>query len=381
MKSVAGKHHVMHLVESLEVGGMENGVVNLANLIDKERFKLSVCCLSHPGSLSQKLDPAEVAVFSLNWKGGVSPALFFQLARHFRDAEVQVVHTHGWLTLLYGSVAALLARVPVLINGEHGTFHLDNFRRRATYRALSFLVHRYVAVSFSLEQKLRRIIAHGRERILCIPNGVDVQRFSPRSEAEVAALRSSLGLPAGALVIGSVGRLEPVKNYQMLLRVFARLSLEEATLQCVLVGDGSLREALAGLARELGVADRVHFTGKVDQPHQAMHLLDLFVSSSLSEGMSNTILEAMACGMPVVATEVGDSGHLVREGETGFLVPSEDAPGLEHAIKKVLSNAVLRREMGTRARASAVESYGISRMIDRYQELYFKSISEKVGLP
>lgn len=377
MNSNAKKCHVMHVVESLEVGGMENGVVNLANLIDKNRFTFSICCLSRPGNLCKRLEDDRIEVISLNWRGGFSPKLFFELARVLNERKVDVVHTHGWLTLLYGSVASVILGRRPLINGEHGTFHLDSFRRRMAYRAISQLVNKYVAVSFSLENKLGKMIRAGRNKIICIPNGVDVRKFCPRCEEDVAELKSSFGIPASSIIIGSVGRLEPVKNYEMLLRVFARLSVDDARLHCVLIGDGSQRANLENLALQLGIKEKVHFTGKVDNPHHVMSILDLFISSSLSEGMSNTILEATACGIPIVATDVGDSGKLVEDGRNGFMVQSEDDHSLEEAIKRLTYDTGMRQRFGARSRAIAEEKFDIMKMVNRYQDVYLQSVVNK----
>ena len=124
------KYRVMHVVDSLGIGGMENGVVNILNIIDKNKFNLSLCCLSEPGPFSGRIMSDSISIFSMNRKGGFQPSLFFCLARLFRNEKIDIVHTHGWLTYLYGCIAAKMAGSPVFINGEHGAFHLGKLRRR-----------------------------------------------------------------------------------------------------------------------------------------------------------------------------------------------------------------------------------------------------------
>jgi len=379
MSSDARKIHVMHVVDSLEVGGMENGVVNIANNIDKVRFKFSICCLSHPGALSKRINDDRVQVHSLQWKGGFSPGLFLKLAGTFRKQKVEIIHTHGWLTLLYSSVASKLAGVSVLINGEHGTFHLNNSRRKIAYKIISIIVDRYVSVSYSLERELADVLNIAEDKIVTIPNGVDLRKFSAVPVEAVSKIKAGLGIPDSAFVIGSVGRLEPVKNYEMLLNVFAKLCSYVSDIHCVLIGDGSMRSTLESLADQLGVGAKVHFTGKVDNPHQVMSILDIFVCSSFSEGMSNTVLEAMACGKPIVATNVGDNGKLVDDGCNGILVQSEDATGLEKALTLLISDKEMLQKFGTCSRKLAEEKYDILKMVSSYQDVYLQSVADSRG--
>jgi glycosyltransferase involved in cell wall biosynthesis len=165
----------------------------------------------------------------------------------------------------------------------------------------------------------------------------------------------------------------------MLLRVFAKLSKDNVDIHCILIGDGSLKAKLEELALQLEVNGRIHFTGKVDNPNRLMSILDLFVSTSFSEGMSNTILEAMACGKPIVATDVGDSGKLVDDGHNGFLVQSEDSIGLEKAIRLILVDKNMLKKCGENSRKIAEQKFDITKMVDRYQDIYFQSIADKRG--
>ena len=369
----------MHVVDSLEFGGMENGVVNIANYIDKDKFKFSICCLSHPGKLSGRIKDDDVSIISLGLSGGFRPKLFFQLANIFYKQKVDVVHTHGWQTLIYSSIAAFIARVPVLINGEHGKFHLDEPRRRVAYKIISKMVDRYITVSHSLKLELMSLLDGDKDRITIIPNGVDLKKFSSLSADEVSKCKSKLGIPINALVIGSVGRLEPVKNYQMLLSAFANLSRDEAFLHCVLIGDGILRRDLENLAFQLGVSEKVHFTGIIDNPHNIVPIFDVFVMTSINEGMSNAILEGMACGKAIVATDVGDNGKLVEDGVNGFLVKSMDAPALESSIKLLLTDKGLRQSAGNRSRSIVAEQFDIKKMVTSYQDNYLQAIIEIRG--
>ena len=398
------KLHVMHVVDSLETGGMENGIVNLANLINKECFTFSICCLSHPGKLSKRISDDSVSVVALGWSRGFQFDLFMKLAKIFKEQRVDIIHAHGWQTLIYSAVASLISGVPVLINGEHGTFRLEKFRRRFAYKIISYIVDRYVTVSFSLEKELAKILSARRAKCVTIPNGVDLHKFSHLSEKDAERIKSELLIPPTSSIIGSVGRLEPQKNIEELLHVFSNLCRDNENLHCVLIGEGFLKESLEKLASQLGVRKKVHFVGRVDNPHQLISILDLFVSTSFLEGMSNVILEAMACGKPIVATDAGDNDKLIDVGRNGFVVVAKNSIALEKAIrllpdtpiyyrdnlydrqifekfiKLLLADKAMRKRFGERSRAIVEEKFDVMKMINRYEEIYIETIAIKRGI-
>ncbi len=248
MKTSSHKYHVVHVVQSLDVGGMENGIVNIANIINKDNFKLTICCLSHKGALANRIVDNSVSLICMDWKGGVDLNLFWSLAKIFRDIGADIVHTHGWLSFIYGAVASKFSGIKVLINGEHGTFNLDKTRRIIAYRLLSLFVSKFLTVSLSLKAELKKTLFIRDEKIVTIPNGVDAEKFRPRSSEEIQTVKRNIGIPVTAQVIGSVGRLEPVKNYEMLIQAFQELYKEFPRLYCIFIGEGSCRAKLENLA-------------------------------------------------------------------------------------------------------------------------------------
>lgn len=368
------KYHIVHLVESLELGGMENGIVNLVNRRDRERFEVTICCLSHPGALADRLADSGASLFCLGWKSGFRPQIISTLARELRSRKVDVLHTHGWLTLVYGAVACKLAGVPALVNGEHGTFHLDQPRRKMAYRLISLFVDRFLTVSFSLRDQLVEALRISKGKIVTIPNGVDAEKFSPRGHDHIKKIKVMLGIPVTSQVIGSTGRLEPVKNYDMLLRAFARISPEFPLLRCLMIGDGSCRQGLEQLAVELGITEKVHFIGKVANPQDILPLIDVFVLTSFSEGMSNTILESMSCAKPVVATDVGGNREMVRDGHNGILVESGNDSQLADALSLLLRDEKKRAFFGGNSRKIVEENYSLNRMVSAYEAAYLEAL-------
>jgi glycosyltransferase involved in cell wall biosynthesis len=204
-------------------------------------------------------------------------------------------------------------------------------------------------------------------KVSTIPNGVDLTRFGPASQA---AARRALGLPGESTVVGTVGRLDPVKDQAALVRAFATLMGAYPEALLVLAGDGPCREELARLVAELGAGGRVRLLGECRDVPQVLAAMDLFVLPSLAEGMSNTILEAMAVGLPVVATRVGGNRELVDEGETGRLVPPGDPRALADAVAGYLDDAHVRGLHGKASRRRASETFALERMYRAHESLY-----------
>lgn len=337
---------LIHIVRDFSHGGMENGVANLINHHDPERVQGTIYVLAQADGFVHRVhDQRRVEVF--NRCQGNDPWVVWQLARQLRQAQPNIVHTHGWGTLVEGGVAAKLARVPVWVHGEHGTMET---RRRNIWvqRHMWRWADQLLSVSENHRQALAQTIGVPAARIQVIPNGVALDRF--QEQATAMAWRKPFGIPADHVVIGSVGRLVGVKQYHHLITALAELIHRQMPVSGILIGDGPLRMALQEQAQALGMADRVHFLGRRDDVPSLLPLLDIFVLTSRSGGMSNTILEAMATGLPIVATAVGGTPELVVEGETGVLVPLGELQVLVDALTSLLVDAGQRGRMGRQAR-------------------------------
>jgi glycosyltransferase involved in cell wall biosynthesis len=230
-----------------------------------------------------------------------------------------------------------------------------------------------LSVSSRLAERMASQVGFPLDRIRVIRNGVDVDRFYPRSKT---LFRASLGLPSDALVVGTIGRLVPVKNQRSLIDAITLLRGESVACSAVLVGDGPLRGELQEHAAHRGVADFVHFIGERRDVHEILPAFDLFALVSTSEGLSNTIMEAMASGIPVVATRVGGSDELVVDGGTGFLVPPSNPRAIADAVKKLLNDAPLRTAFGRAGRERMEREFSLSRMVTNYEHFYAEVWSE-----
>ncbi len=356
---------VMHVVFALHPGGMEHGVVKLVNGLDRAQVESAICSTT-PGGALTPLVSATVPMYELRRKAGHDPSLVWQLYRVFRQARPHIVHTHAWGTLIEGWIAARLARVPVVIHGEHGTLQSKRYQLHVQRHAWG-RVDRVLAVSSRLAEKLAEATGFPLDRIQVIRNGVDLARFGTTDPAEA---RRALGIDEGTVVIGTAGRLVPVKDHATLLDALACLAARGVRCQALIAGDGPLRGELDDKARALGLADRLRWLGHRPDIERVFAALDVFVLSSSSEGLSNTILEAMASGLPVVATRVGGADELVEDGVSGVLVAPQSATALAQGLERLAADRALRATAGAAGRHRALTAFGIDRMLQDYLALY-----------
>ncbi|MGH7384366.1 MAG: glycosyltransferase [Candidatus Rokuibacteriota bacterium] len=370
--------HVVHVLDSLQVGGTENGAANLIRALERDDLRHTVVAMTTSGPVADRL-PRSVAVHCLGKRPGWDLRAVARLVALLRRLRPDAVHSRNWGA--FDAVpAARLARVPVVIHGEHGREASDpaglNPRRNRLRRAFAPLIDRYVTVSLDLGRWLAEVVRIPAARIVTIHNGVDLRRFS----SDVSERGSeALGLPDGEVVVGTVGRLDPVKDQIGLIEAFARLNPGAVPATLVIVGDGPCRSALEARAASLGIADRVRLLGTRSDVAALLGSFDLFVLPSLAEGISNTILEAMATGLPVVATRVGGNPELVEHGVTGSLVSVGDRDELATTLAAYLSDPHLRLLQGKAGRGRASEHFALERMAARYLELYAALIQRKAA--
>ena len=363
---------VMHVVGVLALAGLEYGVIKQVNRLDAGRFSPSICCLYDQVEETRAVLAARVPVFELHHQAGRNRRLVARLAGLLRRERVDVVHSHNWTSYYPTVLAAHIARVPFVVHGEHGRETAERPRRRLWIkRMLATGVTRFVTVSPELALELVEEWRVRIERVAYIPNGVDLTRFRP--DAPVAGERESLDLAPHARIVTIIGGIRPVKDHATLLRAFERVLACRPEARLLVVGTdhgrGSLDE-LRRLATSLRIDSAVRFAGVRHDTPEILALTDVYVNSSVSEGMSNTILEAMAAGKPVVATSVGGNSELVLDGETGFLVPAGDSAALAKRIDEVLGDPELALRLGTAGRARVERRHRMERMIEEYENLY-----------
>lgn len=370
---------VMHVIHHLLIGGMENGLVNLINHLPEHEFRHVVVCVEDYSDFRLRIRRADVEVIALHRSkigvGALRRALF-ALCRRLRPA---IVHTRN-LSGLDALVPAFLARVPARVHSEHG-WDVDNLDGKKWKPALLRrlhrpFVHRYVTVSADLARFLETRIGVPPVRITSICNGVDTARFQPQAAPALPPLPPGFD-GDGVLRFGTVGRLQAVKDQASLLAALALIVKQRPELRArarlVIVGDGPLRQQLAQKAAELGVTELTHFAGASNEVPAWLRALHVFVLPSLNEGISNTLLEAMASGLPTLVTRVGGNVELVQEGQGGHFFEPGDVPTLAAQLIAYFDDEAQRQRDGAAARARCEARFSLNAMVDAYAALYRQS--------
>ena len=360
---------ILHIVPDLDAGGLQNGVIGVINGLAAEAFRHEVCCLHAAGRFRTRLAPS-IPVYELH-AGWHDPRTALRLARIIRRSRPDVVHARNWSTWPDAALAKALARQARLVFSVHGwdvdvpASQLRALVCRQLFRWTDHLcgVSRHVAQLFAAEMGLPA------ERFEILPNGVDVERFKPRSDRQ--AVRRSLGVDPDVVLLGSVGRMEPIKDYGLLVGATADLICRHG-IRCelLMVGDGSERAALGRRADEMGIGDYVHFTGWQEDVRPLLGAMDAMVMPSRREGMNNAILEAMATAVSVVATSVGGTPELVANQREGRLFRPGGHAELVDVLLELAGSPSLRHEMGTRARERVTRSFSLHRGLSRYDRMY-----------
>lgn len=374
---------IAHVIYRLDFGGLENGLVNLINGMPEYRH--AVICMDDFTDFRLRIKRDDVGVFALKKREGWDASVYLRLYKLFRELKPAIVHSRN-LAGLDALVPAFWAKVPVRIHGEHGrdVHDLDGKSRKYRWLRRMFkpVVHHYIALSRDLEKYLRGPIAIERSRVSQIYNGVNVERFHPRADS--AAKRTHGFNDPGAVVIGTVGRMKEVKDPLLLARAFIwslqKIPEAKTRLRLVMVGDGPLLEPARAMLREAGFADLAWLPGARDDVHDILRDLDVFVLPSLAEGISNTILEAMACALPVIATGVGGNPELVHDGVTGRLVPREDLGALSSAIGFYFSHHAERARHGEEGRRVVEARFSMGAMVQGYANVYERLLRERTQL-
>jgi sugar transferase (PEP-CTERM/EpsH1 system associated) len=311
------------------------------------------------------------------------PGFYLKVWRLLCQLRPHIVHTRNLATLAT-QVPAMLAGVSARIHGEHGRDMIDldgsNLRYQRVRRLMRPFVHQYIALSRDLERYLVDKIGVAPQRLTQIYNGVDTELFHP-ARPQRTALPVADFAGAGTVVIGTVGRMQAVKDQLTLVRAFVHLLERRPNLRqrlrLAIIGDGALRAPALDLLTQVGILDLTWLPGERADIAEIMRGFDVFVLPSLAEGISNTILEAMASGLPIIATRVGGNPELVEEGRTALLVPADDPQAMAGAIAVYADDAVKRAQHGARGRAAVEARFSLDTMVRAYMNIYDRALGRQ----
>lgn len=371
---------VFQVINSLGTGGAESFVVNLLRYLDREHYQPVCVCLNGPKHTHHEAAVEAMGVPLHFIKSCNLPLAWLHnkmLNGLFRKYRPQIVHTH-LSGIRYALPLAIQYRTPVRVHTLHSLAEKEIGER--ANRLVRVLAFRYrvggvvpVAIADEVARSLETVYEY-RSPVI-IPNGVPTDEYAPNPPKR-AQLRHAQGVETNGIVIVHVGRFSEVKNHMLLLQAFARVRSDQP-IYLWLLGDGELRPAMEQLAQELGVADRVRFWGVRSDVADILNAADIFVLPSKWEGNPLSVMEAMATGLPVVATAVGGVPELVEEGVSGFLTPNEDADAFTNALQRLVDNAELRRRMGEAALRRAREKFDIRHTVRAYEALYEEILQRK----
>jgi glycosyltransferase involved in cell wall biosynthesis len=354
---------VMHVALGTGVGGMEKLLVEFARFTDRGRFELCFASLQKQGKFAEQIIAQQWPVYDFDKRPGLRPSIVLRLAQRMRSCRTQVVHTHNTAAFFYGTAAAKLAGVARIVHTRHGQRYQASGRETWFFRWMSRWVYRVVAVcddgyQLSLREGIRAECLH------TIPNGVDLGSFrsvgwKPWAPAVLVARLSS------EKDVGSLIQAIPIVN-----QLLEPMAAKPPAFTVRIAGDGPERTRLEGLTAQLDVGQQVHFIGHQQNVAQVLSAASMFILPSLTEGISLTLLEAMAGGLPVVATRVGGTSQVVVDGETGFLVAPQSPGELARAIVRLYCDPQLSQRMGQLGRQRVERHFTVGDMVRAYEALY-----------
>ena len=370
---------VAHILSRFDMGGLETVMVELINATAADALRHVVICLTDYSEFRERISVPGVECYALGKRPGKDPAVYWRLWRLFRRLRPDVVQTYN-IGTIDAAVPARLAGIRAIVHAEHGRNADDPLGLNRKYnllrRMLNPLIGRYIVVSMDLDLWLVEVVGLPSKKVTRIYNGVDVTRYAlvEASERERRSILPEHFAVPGSTVFINVGRLDPVKDQAGLIRAFTgavrELGADGVKLRLVIVGDGPEGSALKNLARASGVSPQILLMGSRGDVPRLLTAADVFVSSSIAEGIAMTILEAMACARPVIATAVGGNPEVVVDGQTGMLVPAQAPQMMSAAMCRYAVDRELVWRHGIAGRTQVVERFNLHQMVRSYVELY-----------
>jgi glycosyltransferase involved in cell wall biosynthesis len=366
------KKRILHVALSMDIGGLQSIIISLCRHLDQSRFETEILCLRDydPENIGE-LRNGGIRAHLIRKSSKYDLTFFFRVARFIRQEKIDILHAHSGC-FFYAALFARMSGVRRFIYTAHGLPVLNRLQDIIEDNAAAMACSRIIPVSEEIMSVLRRRMPLARKKIKLILNGIDTARFQPFPDPEQKRLISGCyKIPSKAFVIGTLGRLDPVKNYPMLIRAFASFwKLSDKETHLVFVGEGSSKSELHSLSEEYGVRDHVTFLGPQYRVHGIVPCFDVFALSSLTEGTSIALLEAQACGVPAVVTNVGGNAAIIRNCENGFLCEVGDDRAMAGYFSQLSEDKQMLKRMGLAAAETARDRFSINSMVAEYAKIY-----------
>lgn len=360
MENTKTKIKVIHVIPTLRFGGAERLIADIAQYHNRELTEVIVVTVISGGAFEHQVVEAGVKYVQLHRKGDYGFDVLIKLWRFFREERPDIVHTHLFGADIWGKLAALLARVKVIISTEHNTWYDESWFRHKLKWVVAQFSDKIIAISQAVAEYTHRIEGVSPQKLVVIKNGIALDQF-----LSVDCHQRSEGQPVKLI---SIGRLEEQKGFDVLLDALAQI--REKNWELTIVGGGSLLSDLEDRVRLLGLEKKVQFFGTTEEVPTLLSESDVFVLASRWEGLGLVVMEAMAAGVPIVATQVGGIPELIQDGITGYTVDSESPDALAAAISFCIDNPEVADQIGAQAREYAGQFCNVQHMIAQYEALY-----------
>lgn len=367
--------NILHLIESLDIGGAQLRLWNDLKFMDKNRFKNIVCSLNGSGRLSQQIKDLGIPVYSLNGVYNLGSAL--KLASIIRKNHVDIIHTQLFFSDLYGRLMGKIFGVPAIISTVQSSVYependyLYSLKRKLLDSYSGRLCNKkFIAVSEFVKSSLSRRLKISAHKIEVIPNYVDFQALNSIERQDLDSLREEFSISPGDPILITVCRLNPAKGVQYLLKAMQQIAGQHKFVRLFVVGDGFYRDYLERLVKEYELESNVVFLGERNDVKQLLHISSIFVFPSLSEGLPLSLLEAMACGLPAVASDIGPVREIVSDGRTGVLVASKDSAAIAKAVSSLIADPKKAKEIGECGRDLVKDKFSPCKNIKVLEDFY-----------
>jgi len=364
---------ILHLIDTFGIGGMENVLINLINKMNESKYNHFICCYNADDNFIQRLSRTDTDITILKKRKGNDLTIPFKIAKICNRKQIDIIHARGWTMYAEGLLASKISpSVKGFIYGFHGKTFEDVLNKKRRRMFMEWFLARFTARIVTLSEGMRDDYASSvyirKKRITVINNGIDIQKFSKKIDKN--KIRKKFGISPEEIVLGCVARLDPVKDLITLLKGYKMAQKCKADISLLIVGDGPCMDQIKKISCKFKLKNKIIFTGMRNNIPELLQLMDVYVQTSLYEGMSNTILEAMAAGLPVIATSVGGNNEIVIHKKTGLLIPPKEPGALSKAINCLYVDPEKRKEYGKQGHLKVKHSFSIKKMVTNYQYLY-----------